>query len=174
MSDNDDFYGNAPPELQNSVLEILEKYKNKPKVDLEHYLQSIWSSCLPLASKEPSWPELSSIVRDAFHCEPRAIPHDWFTYVEPPEISDSSSWADFEATILYQVADLRRMRDGALNYEWRYLGVQSPTNHSWYNFDPLSFLECGLAGLSSNIVHYDFQSNWGIFSDFLICGQMYE
>jgi hypothetical protein len=35
---------------------------------------------------------------------------------------------------------------GTLENEYRYFGIDSPTGFRWYNFDPCSYLECGVRG----------------------------
>jgi hypothetical protein len=49
--------------------------------------------------------------------------------------------------IIGQIVDLREMdRAGTFANDLRYFGVDSPRGSRWYNFDPLTFLECGAAG----------------------------
>ena len=46
-----------------------------------------------------------------------------------------------------QIRELRVMAEhGALGDPMRYFGVTGAGKRSWYNFDPLTFLECGAAG----------------------------
>ncbi len=66
-------------------------------------------------------------------------------------------------------------KGGALEDEWREFGVESPTGHSWYNFEPLIYLECALAGISANNVDGgSLTPGWRPFAWFLELGRMYE
>ena len=61
---------------------------------------------------------------------------------------------------------------GALEDEYRYFGIDSPTGFRWYNFDPCSYLECGVRGsLGGNTVD---GLTWDQFADLLWCGAVYE
>jgi len=56
-------------------------------------------------------------------------------------------YARWERTILDQIVDLHEMQDaGILANEHRYFGVDSPRGSRWYNFAPLTYLECAMAG----------------------------
>ncbi len=73
--------------------------------------------------------------------------------------------------------DLRRMRGGTLAEEWRYFGSESPTGKGWYNFDPLTYLECALAGMSACACNENadlLTPGWRPFASFLELGRTYE
>lgn len=72
---------------------------------------------------------------------------------ESPGPGDSSvsavadGYADWETRIGEQIRDLHEMRhSGALANEYRYFGVNAPSGARWYNFDPLTYIECAAAG----------------------------
>ncbi|MEL6950490.1 MAG: hypothetical protein AAGM16_10315 [Pseudomonadota bacterium] len=174
MSDTDDFYERAPQELRNVVLEAIDEHQEKKTVELESYLLAIWTNCLPMSESDPPWHRLAETVATAFELEPMPVPFGWRERKVAPELNDDSGWNEFEETLLVQVADLRRMSGGVLEDNHRYLGVQAPSGSPWYNFDPVSFIECGLAGMSATIDQFTFKSNWGGFKLFLECGQSYE
>ena len=51
---------------------------------------------------------------------------------------------DFTQNVLiFQIAELHRMRDKELQNPQRYSGINSETDNWWYNFDPFTNLECG-------------------------------
>ena len=80
-------------------------------------------------------------------------------------------------TILFQVADLYRMRDNQLKDEYRYFGVKSPTGNSWYNFDVFTYLECGTSGMEDHAqdVEAEFAGcDWVFLADILELGRLYE
>lgn len=70
------------------------------------------------------------------------------------QVQRPASYADWEAIVLSQIADLADFADhGTLEHD-AYLGVDAPrlpgceraTGTRWYNFDPRGHLECGMAG----------------------------
>jgi len=114
--------------------------------------------------------------------------------------------------LLSQVVDLERMRqDGTLDNPYRYFGIGAPATHqrmanprSWFNFDPLTYLECAARGMfdgwtpeaNPNVIALEQGNNvkglffglepaqegeyalprvsWDEVADFLIYGQIYE
>ncbi|GII57244.1 hypothetical protein Pth03_56330 [Planotetraspora thailandica] len=114
-----------------------------------------------------------------------------------------NGFARWEAIILSQIADLD---DFALQPpgDHAFFGVDAPrtsttraTPSRWYNFDPASYLECGLAGALGGWdesdgtrvavpgpVHPDVPPDpailsietvtWDDLADFALCGQLYE
>lgn len=53
----------------------------------------------------------------------------------------------FRGTLIRQIVDLREMdENGFFKSEHRYLSVCSPRKSNWYNFDPLTYIECAMAG----------------------------
>ena len=60
---------------------------------------------------------------------------------------DEDGYAGWHATVVRQIVDLREMDEcGTLNSDKRYFGLSSPRSSYWYNFDPLGYLECAMAG----------------------------
>jgi len=98
--------------------------------------------------------------------------------------------SDFEClhrTTLFQIAELRRFAEKkpeeygkyaeyAMNY--KYLGLESPTGQTWYNWDPFTYLECATAGLVANSkwTGPEFKQgiSWAVFAYVLECGRNYE
>ena len=79
------------------------------------------------------------------------------------------------ATLLFQIADLHRMQGNTLEGEWRYFGSESPSGNTWYNFDPMTYLECALAGMSaSNEDAEPITSGGRAFPGFLELRRLYE
>lgn len=49
--------------------------------------------------------------------------------------------------LVRQVDDLVEMQaNGSLDQEWIYFGIDAPSGQRWLNFDPLTYVECGLEG----------------------------
>jgi hypothetical protein len=58
-----------------------------------------------------------------------------------------TGYAGWRETLLLQVADLHEMaKTGILSHPHRYLGIDAPGGMPWYNFDPLTYLECAVDG----------------------------
>ena len=174
MSEEQYSYSNAPQELREVVLSILEDYRDKKAVELDVFLPAIWTQCRQVSESNPTWQDIADVVARAFELDTSQIILSDLKPEEPSEIHEKCGWKEFEQTILFQIADLQRMRGGALDNELRYFGVQSPTENTWYNFDSLGFLECGLAGISDGFGKFQFESNWGSFQLFLEYGRLYE
>ena len=89
-------------------------------------------------------------------------------------------FAVLQDTILFQIADLRRMHGAQTVDKMRYFGLSSPTGSSWSNWDPVTYLECGTRGFISHLAagHYrDFteaRCNWITFAVILELGRVYE
>src|SRR6185437_15874918 len=84
------------------------------------------------------------MLADAFTAEPQPFYEDWRTQY-PSLDKEEHVFAGWEATLIRQVVDLREMDEvGTLKNEYRYFGVPAPRGAYWYNFDPSTFLECGV------------------------------
>jgi len=105
----------------------------------------------------PREPDLDAVVRlltAAGTAEPAEFEDAWLSQ---PGISDPSpqGLARVESILIRQIADLRRMRDnGQLADDNRYFGLDAPGGARWYNFDPTSYLECGVVGSVGGTDHH--------------------
>jgi hypothetical protein len=88
-------------------------------------------------------------------------------------------------TILWQIVDLRDMDEaGMLRNEDRYFGIDAPRGNRWYNFDPMTYLECAAAGtyrgfttppdIPDDPVFEIEEVSWDDFTRFLRAGAFYE
>ena len=137
------------PDIYDSICHLTdhfnEKYKNAIP-SLEEYLRSLWSIVsqsrdLPLALEN-----IVAWLERAFTEEPPPFDPAWMLRPKT-ECHEPDSFEGWENIILYQIADLRRMGElGMLDDEYRYMGLTSPSGLSWYNFDPLTYLGCGMSG----------------------------
>jgi hypothetical protein len=96
---------------------------------------------------------VAAMIIAAGTVDPPPLPAAWrsasFRYVEEPV-----SYADWEAIVLSQIADLADFADHGPLDEQAYFGVDAPrpdgcvraTDLRWYNFDPRGYLECATAG----------------------------
>ena len=114
---------------------------------LEQYLLALLRAVEPFANAETlPLNDFYNLIAQAFEIEPYVFDEDWRQqYAELPHKSDDfSGW---HATVIQQIVDLREMAEtGMLANEYRYFGVNSPRGSRWYNFDPISYLECAMAG----------------------------
>ena len=161
---------------------------------LEEYLRSLWQIVLQAQVSSPSLEQVAEWLEAAFTTEPPAFDPEWMKRARnhPSSLQTRDDW---ENLILFQIADLRRMADaGQLENEHRYYGIDSPSGARWYNFDPLTYLECGVRGAlggyeenevivlaslpegqsADSPVHEIDDLGWDGFSAILECGRVYE
>lgn len=169
-----------------------DRFKSPPPLEL--YLRSLWW----VVSQEQHMPLTAELVatwlEQAFTQEPPPFDPQW-DECQPPETAESATFATWEALILFQIADLRRMAEaGMLKNEYRYFGITSPSGAIWYNFDPITYLECGVRGTIGGYAEDEVivvipptagetadspiiplsSFGWGLFIELLECGQWYE
>jgi hypothetical protein len=187
---------NAPltnRDIYRAVRNFSEAVERSAIPSLEKYLSSLWS----LVSQERDvalTPEkIIEWLGRAFVTAAPDFNPDWLrraSYSE--EACDFDNW---ENVIIYQIGDLRCMDEaGMLADEYRYFGIDSPRGSRWYNFDPLSYLECGVRGAlggyaedevlilipppegeSADSPIYEVEEfSWDTFTWILKCGQSYE
>ena len=170
-----------------------EKYKGQLP-SLEEYLRSLWLLVSQSNIKSPTIDQFAIWLEQAFTIAPSPFDSDWLK-IRVDYGKDIPAYEDWEKLILFQIADLRRMADaGQLKDEYRYFGIDSPSGSRWYNFDPLTYLECGIRGSiggyeedevivlippeegdSANSPVYEIKEfSWKAFIDILECGQGYE
>jgi hypothetical protein len=123
---------------------------------------------------------VAAVLRESFVVDAAPFEEAWFEYTDLPE--EDRVEDDFEflrLTVLFQIADLRRMVGNQLEDPHRGLGVRSPTGHSWYNFQPLGYLECAMRGFADNLAvgklrEYEINCNWQALAIILELGRLYE
>jgi hypothetical protein len=98
--------------------------------------------------------------------------------------------SDFEClyrTVLFEIAELRRFAEKKpeeygkyAEYATKYksMGLESPTKHTWYNWDPFTYLECATAGLVANSKwtgpEFKEGNSWAVLAYVLELGRSYE
>jgi hypothetical protein len=113
-------------------------------------------------------------------------------------------FAEWKLEICEQIQDLREMAENnQLDGEYIYYGINAPSGNRWYNFDPCTYIECGVRGTfggcepvwnSEGSVIIDMEGNispvdpnepvprpveipsitWEKLIRFIHCGQMWE
>ena len=168
-------YKNAPPDLRSRLLDALKSYGNRESRPLEEYLRSVWALVLGHSSAEPSWDQIGEWLVTALTAPAAPFDQAWLSFRDPPAEGEGTPREEFDATLLFHIANLCRMRGGTLEEEWRYVGSESPTGNDWYNFDPLTYLECALVGMSAcNEDAHPLTPGWRLFASFLELGRTYE
>ena len=185
-------------QLREMVLSILEKHSEEYQGSLEEYLRSLWTVIQEKKSQEPSYLLFVEMLENAFTNPPAEFDAQWLDYKEPLHWNyredthvlealkgkkliiverDIDPFRILKHTILFQIADLYRMRENQLKNEFRYLGVQSPTGNTWYNFDISTYLKCSMSGIGG----YDedrenefFKCEWSDLAGLLTLGRLYE
>ena len=143
---------------------------------LEEYLRALWSLIQQAQAKLVTYALLGQLLHDAFLVEPLLFDEMWLQYEAPPDLDEDENQNSFpvlQQMIGYQIADLHRMdQAGLLENEWRYYGIDSPTGHRWFNFDPSSYLQCAVQSLQEDGVSTE--AGWINLAILLWLGQIYE
>lgn len=181
-------------EFYDAVASFRNRFQER---DLEVYLRTLYQLLQPYKERGITTEQLLTLLETAFSAEAPAFKEEWFSYTAPPDlnvmqkkltadtirdkvdrsiVTELSGYEFAEATLLFQIADLRRMIGKQLEDENRYFGVTSETGNSWYNFDPFTYLECGACGLADNSDDEDtfLLMSWETLGFFLEMGRIYE
>lgn len=114
---------------------------------LETYLLAILNGSSVLKDHDAlSLTEFYELIASGFTETPARFDEKWRDqYDRLPH--DDDEYTGWRATIVRQIVDLREMDEcGTLKNEMKHFGVYAPRNSYWYNFDPLGYLECAIAG----------------------------
>lgn len=161
---------------------------------LEEYLRAVWALGAKRKGELIGPEDVAAILTGALTTQAPEFDDAWRAEFPGAPEPTGEFVVDWERTILFQIVELRAMaEEGTLNDKLRYLGVNSPLGGTWYNFDPVTYLECGVRGTvggyeASEVVVLipdddgdddspvfdlvDF--GWEAFTDLLWCGQYYE
>lgn len=166
--------------------DLLPHYAQDYKGSQEEYLRSLLAVVNQYQQEPATCDLLIAILKQSFATAPPPFDRAWLTYTEPPfsryaqEPPYQVVLSDFEflqRTLLFQIADLRRMSEENQINDLAWFGVVSPTGHSWYNFHPYSLLECAMSGIIDNMVGQecvDGECSWNTLADILEMGRIYE
>jgi hypothetical protein len=166
---------------------------------LEEYLRALWSTGYD-HSDLPTLPvhRFVELLRVALHAPVPHIDRAWARedLTDVDGVDDFTLWS---RTLRTQICDLRELTaTGVYEDASRYLGVDAPrgpgtgprsTSPRWYNFEIAAYLECGAEGAFGGWRH-EFDDavvdgrpddpspveeiTWAQFTQFTICGQLYE
>ena len=148
---------------------------------LEEYLRCVLSVAIAHQEEPPTWRLLAQVLADGLTAPPQPFDLAWLGNTEPPELVwqrplvSADGFASAQSMLHYQIANLHRMAEnGTINDPFRYGGIDSPTSHSWYNFDPETFIECSSSGMEDNHGIGTAEGSWEAFTIILWLGQIYE
>ncbi len=129
------------------AIEALSKTHSGCTRPLEHYLLALLDSSRRFSERsDVTLAEFYDLVSSSFTRDIPTFNPNWRDqYDQLPH--DRNDYAGFRATLIRQIVDLREMDEsGTLKNELRYFGVSAPRKSYWYNFDPIGYLECAMAG----------------------------
>jgi len=134
MKTNRDFY--------KSIEGLLKERSNKPNPSLEEYLKNLQAlGCQFSESKMLNLEAFYSLLRDAFDVTAPASPA---AHYNQNSLAEFIGW---HTQVSEQIQDLQEMaKAGQLEDDNGYFGINAPSGRRWYNFDPCSYIECGVAG----------------------------
>jgi hypothetical protein len=137
-------------DLYRAVADLIERHRGKSP-PLADYLRALLDSLGALADREALDPDtLLGVLAEAFTPPP----------TRPEPVPAEDGFKAVRATLLAQIDDLVAMKaNRTLENDQRYFGVDAPSGRRWYNFDPPSYLECGVQGA------------FGGYSGRLTCGE---
>ena len=135
---------------------------------LEEYLRGLWRVVEKNRHQTPSAALIEKMLNEAAIVEPTPFDEDWFRYEQPPydqtyQEENDNSFEYLKRTLLFQIADLRRMREaGTLNLSPITLfgGVDSSSGNRWYNFHVVDYFECGERGYRSHCENFGVRNEW--------------
>ncbi len=129
------------------VLALCNEGRADAMPGLEQYLRSLWALAREWPGDDIPLEVLAGWLRDALLHPAPAFDDRWRALPQPREDAAVMPRDAWEHLLLFQIADLRRMAEaGMLADENRCFGLDSPSGARWYNFDPCSYLECGVCG----------------------------
>ena len=161
-------------ELSIHIENLRQSFANR---NLEDYLLALYA-LLQSQQDAVCTPTLClSLLQEAFTAAPAPFNEQWLLIRQMPDegLKTSDPWQYACVVIIFQVAELHRMRGQELQNELRHYGITSETGYSWYNFDPLTLLECGAQGLEDSLgEEVVVADDWSLLGDLLDLGRYYE
>ena len=161
-------------EFYNRVEQLPEEVENR---DLETYLLALYGLLTECKDNPFSVILCLDLLKKAFTATPVPYDEQWGIVRKMPDEKGNgmSSFAYTQAVIVFQIAELHRMRDKELQDELRYFGITSETGYDWYNFDPITLLRCGADGLyAHNGEGVTIPDDWRFLAELLDLGRYYE
>lgn len=164
----------TPADLGAFIQRILQTKGNVYEHSLEYYLRSLYKNVLQHGNHTMSYSLLGKLLEESFTTAPMEYEEQWGQYNRPPSADTATEGAAYaKEVLLFQIFDLRDMERQEQENQYRFLGTTSRTNHTWYNFDIFSYLECAASGLEDHLGDETY-CDWFTFGKFLELGRLYE
>jgi hypothetical protein len=114
---------------------------------LEEYLRALFAKAEQLQANEIiTIDDFHTLLADAFETAPAQFENAWREQYDHLDTS-AAGFAGWRACILQQIVDLREMAEAEmLTNKYLHFGIDAPRGNRWYNFDPLTYLECATTG----------------------------
>lgn len=181
-------------EFYENICTLKDNFENR---DLETYLLAL----LKLVEQEKSGNLTADLfiklLQNAFVSEPEEFKDEWLNIMTAPDenimskkftnpeinasidksiVSDQSGIDYSIAVIKFQISELHKMSGKQLDDDMRYFGIDSETGNRWYNFDPMTNLECGARCIldSEDEEEMEFMVSWQTLGELLEMGRIYE
>ncbi|WP_313185915.1 hypothetical protein [Sphingobacterium siyangense] len=165
--------------------------------ELETYLLSLLKLVEQEKNQNLTADLLLNLLQQAFTAEPEEFNPEWLNILKAPDeniiskkftnpetnasidksiVSDKSGIDYSIAVLQFQISELHKMNGKQLNEEMRYFGIDSETGNRWYNFDPMTNLECGVRCIldSEEDEVKEFIVSWQTLGELLEMGRIYE
>jgi hypothetical protein len=148
---------------------------------LDEFLRAWWLVSEPLAGKVRLDPDtVAAMVAAASMITPPPLSPVWRTRIFVAHAP--VTYADWEQIVLSQIADLADFADNGGLTDQMYFGADAPrpadrtraTSRRWFNFDPQTYLRCGMEGALGKGSSAADGLSWGDLARLALCGQIYE
>ena len=176
------------------ICDLQNNFQNR---DLEIYLLALLKLVDQKKVENLTAELLLQLIQEAFISEPAEFNSEWLGITTAPDennmsrkftnpeiqpafnkavISDKSG-IDYSIAVLhFQISELHKMRHKQLRNDMRYFGIDSETGNRWYNFDPVTNLECGARCMldGGDDSEKEFNVSWQTLGELLEMGRTYE
>lgn len=132
-------------DLYLEIAKMLPEHRQDSR-PLSHYLRALLGLFQAYRDKPSLTPsEFLQVLGQAFKAEAAPVDGSWFEL--SPQDARQVGYEGFSSILKAQIVDLIEMeQEGMLKDEQRYFGIDAPRGARWYNFDPCTYLECGMTG----------------------------
>lgn len=181
-------------EFYQQICKLKNNFENK---DLETYLLSLLKLVNQEKKQNLTADLLLKLLQNSFVSEPTDFKEEWLGIMTAPDenimskkftnpelnssidksiVSDKYGIDYTIAVLQFQISELHKMKGKQLENDMRYFGLQSETGNLWYNFDPMTNLECGAACIrdTSDESEKEFIVSWQTLGELLEMGRIYE
>lgn len=144
------------------------------EITLENYLLRLYGNILDNKDEQLTIDFILNLLRQSFTSVPVEFNKQWLNSIEPPDDTTTLSPINYTLEVLkFQIAELHKMKGKQLEDEYRHYGIDSETDHRWYNFSPFMNLECGARCMVDNKIEIK-NVDWSFIGNLLEMGRIYE